>query len=57
MTPVSFTLPLSIATRVIDHAQARGIPKAQAYRELLLAGLEAAPDGQLDGQTAMGGDD
>ena len=56
LTPVTVTLPLSIATRVVEHAKALGIPKARAYRELLAAALDARPDRQIAGQTIIGGD-
>ncbi len=56
LTPISLSITVSISHEVAAYAAARGISKAEAFRSLIRAGLAANPDGQLDGQTTLGGD-
>jgi hypothetical protein len=57
LTPFHISVPVSLAARIHDYARAHGLSKAAAARTLMLAGLAADPDGQIDGQTRIGGED
>jgi hypothetical protein len=55
LTPLNVTVPFTLYLAVDAYAKGRHMSKAAAVRVLLTAGLAALPDGQLPGQTVIGG--